>query len=912
MKQTILLFLVALVSVNLFAQTGVIKGTVRDINTGETLIGVNVVYAPGKGTVTDIDGKYSLELDYGDYTLTISYVGYVTIDPSIVIKSNLIIMDFELNTVTLSEVEVVSDMAKTRETPVAFSTIDPVKIQEELASQDIPMILNSTPGVYATQQGGGDGDARINIRGFNQRNVAVMIDGIPVNDMENGWVYWSNWFGLDLVTQRIQVQRGLGSSKLALPSVGGTMNIITKGIQSKKQFRIKQEVGNNGFLRTSFGLSSGKLKGGWGITAAGSYKTGKGWVDRTFTEGWFYYLKVDKEFGKHIVSLSAMGAPQQHGQRRYPKPIATYDSSFAREVGVTETPGQYFYTRYIDTISMVDNGLRYNADWGSYVNENGEEITLNDKKNYYHKPQFTIRDFWNVSDKLYLSNILYLSMGNGGGTSTKNSIKPIQGDCTESGQINFQKFYDMNREKIKSFQYIRSNINNHFWFGLLSTANYQINDILTLSGGIDLRRYKGEHYEEAYDLLGGDYILDKGNSNRGIKEQLRVGDKINYHNDGIVQWGGLFGQLEYKKDNLSAFVNITGAYSGFKKIDYFKPRVLSVDDTTFKIGYDTVIEYNGVIYDRNSPGLEFQESDWKWIPGFTVKIGANYNISASSNIFLNMGYLSKAPRFNNVFDRYSIDLLREIENEFVKAFEVGYSLTKHKLAINANGYLTKWENKPGQPVSVPLSNEEIGYGNIQGMDAFHKGIEFDFAYVILPNLDLQGLFSLGDWRWTSEDSVRLYNDNNQYEKTEYFNAKGVHVGDAAQTQVGLSLRYEPLDDLYFSGRVTYFDRYYSDFNPFDLNPDTHPNSFDEDGNPVDSWETPDYFVVNLNAGYKFMLGNVQLALRASVINLLNESYISDARDNDSYSVITNSHDAKSAGVFFAMGRRFNTSLTISF
>ncbi len=912
MKQILLLFLFALVSVFLYAQKGVIKGTVRDINTGETLIGVNVVYAPGKGTVTDIDGKYSLELDYGDYTLTISYVGYVTLNPSIVIKSSLTIMNFELNTVTLSEVEVVSDMAKTRETPVAFSTIDPIKIQEELASQDIPMILNSTPGVYATQQGGGDGDARINIRGFNQRNVAVMIDGIPVNDMENGWVYWSNWFGLDLVTQRIQVQRGLGSSKLALPSVGGTMNIITKGIQSKKQFRIKQEVGNDGFLRTSFGLSSGKLNGGWGITAAGSYKTGKGWVDRTFTDGWFYYLKVDKELGNHIVSLSAMGAPQQHGQRRYTKPIATYDHAFAGEVGITETPGQYFNTRYIDTISMVDNGLRYNPDWGTYVNENGEEITLNDKKNYYHKPQFTIRDFWNVSEKLYLSNILYLSMGNGGGTSTKNSIKAIEGDYTESGQINFQKFYDMNRKYIKSFQYIRSNINNHFWFGLLSTANYQINDILTLSGGIDLRRYKGEHYEEAYDLLGGDYLLDNGNSNRSIKEQLRVGDKINYHNDGIVQWGGLFGQLEYKKNNLSAFVNITGAYSGFKKIDYFKPMVLSVDDTTFKIGYDTVIEYNGVTYDRNSPGREFQESDWKWIPGFTIKVGANYNISASSNIFLNMGYLSKAPRFNNVFDRYSIDLLREIENEFVKALEIGYSFARHKLAINANGYLTKWENKPGKPVSVPLSNDELGYGNIQGMDAFHKGIEFDFAYVILPNLDLQGLFSLGDWRWTSEDSVRLYNDNQQLVGTEYFNAKGVHVGDAAQTQVGLSLRYEPLDDLYLSGRVTYFDRYYSEFNPFDLNPDTHPDSFDEDGNPVDAWETPDYFVVNFNAGYKFTFGNVKLALRASVINLLNEKYISDARDNDSYSVSTNSHDAKSAGVFLAMGRRFNTSLTISF
>ena len=73
------------------------------------------------------------------------------------------------------------------------------------------MILNTTPSVYATQQGGGAGDARINIRGFNQRNIAVMINGVPQNDMENGWVYWSNWDGVGTKAVLIQVQRGLSA-----------------------------------------------------------------------------------------------------------------------------------------------------------------------------------------------------------------------------------------------------------------------------------------------------------------------------------------------------------------------------------------------------------------------------------------------------------------------------------------------------------------------------------------------------------------------------------------------------------------------------------------------------------------------------------------------------------------------------
>ena len=54
-----------------------------------------------------------------------------------------------------------------------------------------------------------------------------MINGVPQNDMENGWVYWSNWDGVGDATSSIQVQRGLSAVNLATPSIGGTMNIIT-------------------------------------------------------------------------------------------------------------------------------------------------------------------------------------------------------------------------------------------------------------------------------------------------------------------------------------------------------------------------------------------------------------------------------------------------------------------------------------------------------------------------------------------------------------------------------------------------------------------------------------------------------------------------------------------------------------
>ncbi len=895
-------------SVTLFAQKGTIKGIITDKSTGESLIGANVTYAPGKGVVTGLDGDYTMELPYGDYTLTISYVGFDPQNKNITINKAVQTINFSLNYTMLSEVEVVGDMAKTRETPVAFSNIESIKMEEELASQDIPLLLNATPGVYATQQGGGDGDSRINIRGFNQRNVAVMLDGIPVNDMENGWVYWSNWFGLDVVMQNTQIQRGLGKSKLAIPSVGGTINLQTKGIGSKPLYTIKQEVGSDLFLRTSVGLTTGRMKNGWGITAAGSYKRGDGWVDQTWTEGWFYFLRIDKELGNHHISFKAMGAPQEHGQRSTKSPLVEIDSTYAFNNGVNRDdiiPGTF-----------VNLGRKYNPDWGwleryTFNAEGGinsaPREALNSKKNYYHKPMFSLSDFWNVNDNLYISNILYLSVGSGGGTGLKNTPNP-----TSEGQINLQSAYDanINNPNGNSDVYQYSSINNHFWYGLLSTFSLEINEFWNLSGGLDLRDYRGEHYREVYDLLGGKYMSDDYNSNAPKKEKYYEGDKIYYHNDALVRWGGIFGQLSFKKNDLSAFINITGSYSGNKRIDYFKPKMIELKDTVLRVSYDTEVEYNGVVYNINSPEAVYAHTGWSWFAGGTIKGGVNYNINDNMNIFGNMGYIHKAPRFKNIYDNANTKLL-DIKNEEIKAFELGYSYYNSKITFNFNSYYTIWSNKPADRTYTendPNSDETYTI-NINGMDARHMGLEFEFAYQITDKILFESLLSIGDWKWTSADSARVYNEAQELVGIRYFDAKGIYVGDAAQLQNRESIRIEPIKNTYIKASLTYFGKHYSEFDPLELDPKRNPLSFDENGNPRQSWKIPDYYIIDLHLGYKFNIKKTNFNIRGSVLNLLDEVYVTDADNNGYY---YKDFDAKSARAYFGLGRRFNISLQMTF
>lgn len=911
----LLLLSICVTTVASYSQT-YIKGVVKDVLTNETVVGASVTVSEKQGTSTDIDGNYSIEVPDGKYTVSVSYVGYEKMTKEVEVKGKSVYVSFSVQSATLSEVEVVADVARSRETPVAFSTVSPAKVEEQLASRDIPMILNTTPGVYATQQGGGDGDSRINIRGFSQRNVAVMLDGVPVNDMENGWVYWSNWFGLDMVQRSIQVQRGLGASKLAIPSVGGTINILTKSIDSKKMLKVGEEVGSNGLSRTSLGFSTGRLKNGWGFVGAASYKRGDGWVDQCYSQAWFYFLKVEKQWGNHLISLSGMGAPQKHGQNPYKQSIATYSKEQAAILG-------------IDTAGLTDRGFQFNPHWGNIdrytLADNGDTIhgkseILTETINYYHKPQISLRDFWTVNSKLYISNVAYLSIGSGGGTGLNNSSGT---PYDENGQIDFQTIYNTNAHgpfsvdgvysttEHKAGTIIRSSMNNHFWYGLLSTLQYNVSPRFTLSGGTDLRSYRGRHYRTVYDLIGGDYFVDINNETTyNIYDPQtavrRVGDTISYNYDGLVNWTGGFGQAEYKGGNWSSFINVSGAYTFYKRIDYFKKMDIVLPDTILSevIGYNDTLVYNGSSFTvASAEAIRYAQTDWKSIPSFTVKGGVNYNLSELMNVFMNVGFISKAPMFRNVID-FNNEFFRDVKNEQVKALELGYSFNAKKIAVNVNGYYSIWENKPlDGGLSITVGGDTYT-ANVNGMGAIHKGAELEFSYQIIKKLEWEGIISVGDWRWNSSSTAYLYDDDLILVDSVSFDAKGIHVGDAAQSQYATNLRYEIVKGLYVKTQFTYFGRHYADFNPFDL---TGVDAGRE------SWTIPNYYTIDAFAGYKLKFAGCLWDLKLNVLNVLDQIYISDARNNDTYiSPHYNDFDAKSASVFFGMGRRFTTSLTVTF
>ena len=883
MKHFLTALFAVLLTLPAFAQnTFSIRGRVLDKVTGETLPGATV-QVTGNGQNTgggaDADGGYKIgSLPAGTYTVQASFVGYKLSTQTVKITTQSVVLPFALGSdnASLGEVQVVASQAQERETPVAFSAVNEVKLRETLSNRDLPMVLNETPGVYATQGGGGTGDSRISVRGFDQRNVAVLINGVPVNDMETGAVFWSNW-DLGDVTKQLQVQRGLSAAKISVPSVGGTINVLTRGFDDKKSVLARLETGSNNYFKSSLMLSSGPLKGDWAVTVFGSRRRQDGWVDKAFDDAYTYFGNISKRVGHHSFSLTGMGSPQSHGQRTFASRVGVYSSEKAAELGATPQPG------------LVERGFRFNPNWGVVnrytLDANGQrqyqgEEVVNERINYYHKPQISLNHVWNATNRLFISTVLYGSRGTGGG-STAAGIGSSTLPKSADQQDDFQKVFDDNFKNVKpgnerqSTLYLANNVNSHRWYGFITGADYLLTPQVTLSAGLDGRTYLGLHYREVRDLLGGTYTEDRASGrdkNITAGTPMRVGDKVAFNYDGKTQWLGGYSQLEYKTPILSAVVSGTMSNIRYKRIDYFQ---LKQND-------------------------DFVETDWADFTGYSVKAGANYNLTEHDNLFVNLGYNSKVPFFNAVYNPTGVRF-KDVKNEGISSFEVGYGINYPSLKVGLNAYYTYWANKSSN--STQTVDQILVYNNVRNVDARHMGVELSVAQEISRSLQLNAAISIGDWRWAGKGLLTQVNEANEIVNGNVdvpIFLRGVHVGNAAQNQFQIGLRYEPIRGLYVRPSFLIFTKYYADFDPTSLR---------EEAGSTDSFRVPTSRNFDLHLGYdlpnRFFRDKVKFGVKGSLLNVLNEFYITDipARSGLSYT------NPGLLEAFYNRGRTFTVGLS---
>ncbi|MBQ2674177.1 MAG: TonB-dependent receptor [Prevotella sp.] len=168
-----------------FAQNAV-KGTVKD-KTGEPLIGVSVTYGSGQGTVTDIDGNFSVNVPAGS-TIKFSYVGY---KPQSLKASGNMSITLEEDNTTLEDVVVVGyGTMKRRDLTGAVASVTGETLAKNPVSNVAQALQGQLPGVSVVSQDGRPGGTMsIRVRGggsITQSNDPLyIVDGVQVSDISD-------------------------------------------------------------------------------------------------------------------------------------------------------------------------------------------------------------------------------------------------------------------------------------------------------------------------------------------------------------------------------------------------------------------------------------------------------------------------------------------------------------------------------------------------------------------------------------------------------------------------------------------------------------------------------------------------------------------------------------------------------
>lgn len=897
---------------------GVIKGKVVDAEINDGLIGATVlVEGTALGGPTDMQGFFEFEVPGGKHTLQISYVGFdpqtmeVTVLNGDVIDLGKIRLD--PSAIGLAGINIIADRAKERETPVAMTTLNKTEIEERLGSRDIPLVLNMSPSVYSTSQGGGAGDARINIRGFNQRNVAIMINGIPVNDMENGWVYWSNWDGIGDATSSIQLQRGLSAVNLATPSIGGTMNVITSPAAQQASGIGKFELGSGNFMKATLTAHTGLINKKFAMSVSGVRKVGSGVVDATWTDAWAYYLGASYNINtKHRLEFYAMGAPQRHGQNIYRQNLATYDKGYAESIpGYAPEAFESFKEKgkyYNQNWSPVMTSYQGEQNWNGKNQKRYSQNFLNSRENFYHKPLVNLNWYGQFSDKISMFSTVYYSGGQGGGTGTYGSLYRRDADGNLGGED--YKFYygpspwawDFNetimanmsdsttiyidktpitREKGESVGILRNSRNNQYQWGAIAKLKVQWNENLKSVIGIDGRTAKIEHYREVRDLLGGQYYIDNGDE-FNPDNHVKLGDKIDYNFTNNVNWIGGFLQTEYHTEVITAYVTLGYSSIKYDHDNHFKK---SAEDSTVNLT-------------QSSPG----------IGGYQFKGGLSYRFDERWSVYGNAGYVSKVPIFDAVINDNTGELINDPKNEVFISGELGmnYRSLDGVFNVNFNLYHTTWNERTVNITDYDEVTGNEGIFTIAGLNAVHQGIEFDMAVQPTKYFRIDGALSVGNWKNTN-DPTATYKEygNTDSDTTFQVYAKDLKTGDAPQTQIALGGTVFPVKGLYLTLNFRHYADFYADWNVVDrLNEDDR----------AQSWKVPSYSVWDFHCGYRLpMKSKTGIEIFAHVYNVFSAKFVQDATDNSAYNGYqgTNgeySHTASAAEVFMGLPRIFNAGI----
>ena len=535
--------LFALTQFNANAQSFKLSGKVRN-DQNEALVGANVLLLPTKkGAVTDTEGDFKINnISSGDYTIKVSYVGYVSEERSITLEADQEINFSLTKDDLLPEEVIVSATRASRKTPTTFTNVKKKEIEKQNLGQDLPILLNYTPSVVTTSDAGaGVGYTGIRIRGSDATRINVTINGVPINDAESHGTFWVNMPDLASSTNNIQIQRGVGTSTNGAAAFGASINMLT-GAPSQEAFgEVNNSFGSFNTRRHNVIFNTGKLGTNWSFEGRLSSIHSDGYIDRASSDLQSYFLSGGYYGEKTIIKAIVFGGKEKTYQSWWGTPQARLENDIEgmQEVisfnGYTDEQAEnllnsgrtfnyYLYENETDNYQQDHYQLHFSHEFDSkwlanaalhYTNGRGyyEQYRENDDFADYSLPNLTIGDSIITSTDLvrrrWLDNDFY-------GFTYSLSYAGNKIDATFGGAYNEYyggHFGEIIWARFAANTEIRDryydNFGNKFDFNTYLKVNAQLTNSLSLYGDLQLRninyKTKGIDADQQFINTGGKF-----------------------------------------------------------------------------------------------------------------------------------------------------------------------------------------------------------------------------------------------------------------------------------------------------------------------------------------------------------------------------------------------------------------------
>lgn len=686
MKKILLLWIIAAQSAIAYTQVN-FAGKVSDYQSKELLTGAHVTLEPAFLTqVTDENGAFGFTgLKKGIYSLKITFLGYGDYLQTFDLKSDTLVLIKMIRRPVMEEELVISASRVPENSPATFTNIEKEEIRKSNLGQDIPFLLETTPGLVASSDAGaGIGYTSLKLRGTDITRINVTVNGIQWNDPESQGVYWVNLPDLASSVQSIQVQRGVGTSSNGAAAFGGSINIQTQSLRAEPYAEINSATGSFNTFKNTVSTGTGLIDGKFTFDGRFSKITSDGYIDRAASDLSSFYLSGGYFTDKTVLKLNLISGTEKTYQAWNGVP---YDSLATNR---TFNPSGLYY--------LDDGSVAY------YENETDN----------YRQDHYQLIFSQTLSRKTSFNLTAFMVKGSGYYENFKEDQK-----FTSYGLDNAI----VGNDTITKTDLVRRKYLENDFYGANFSVNYQHSKTLRgiLGGGYNY--YDGDHYGE---ITWAEYAVNIPTNyqwyfNNGIKKQYNLFGKACYD---LWQRFHLFAEIQLRGINYS----IEGIHDDLRDIS-------QENDFQFinpKFGASATINQNHQTYfsfglaNREPTRNDFRDADPDNQPRperlLNIELGHTYttnNLRVNTNLYL-MDYkdqLVMTGKINNVgnaiFENVPQSYRSGIEisvgwTPMTKLrWEANLALSENKIR-NMQEYVDNW-SPPYEQITTDLGTTDISF-----------------------------------------------------------------------------------------------------------------------------------------------------------------------------------------------------------